>query len=117
MPGVNELDPLDHLIDQHKDSLETKAFIAAMEQAFQRRTHQIHNKKVVLILSAAVINSWNALSTIVWSIMQHLVELTLCDKLRMFCFQGLHLHRVLISAIDPRALVDLAKGALINQLA
>lgn len=35
----------------------------------------------------------------------------------MLSLQGLHLHGVLISAIDPRSLVDLSKGALIDQIA
>ena len=45
---VDVLDTGDHLVDEHKNSLEGEFAEGLVEERFQRRTHQIHHEHVVI---------------------------------------------------------------------
>lgn len=48
VPVMDVLDPGNHLVDQHKDSLEWKFSQSLIEQRFEGRSHQIHNQHIVI---------------------------------------------------------------------
>lgn len=48
VPIVNVLDPGNHLVDQHENSLEGKLPESALEQSFEARSHQVHHQHIVV---------------------------------------------------------------------
>lgn len=56
---VDVLDPLDHLVSQHQDSLETKPSVAQVEEVLQTMSKQVHDHGIVVTDRSIVYNTRN----------------------------------------------------------
>ena len=73
---VDVLNPLNHLISQHKHCFKAKLAIAFSEKLLERTTKRIHYHDISFLVSSEIVNLWDA-DTIV----EYLIYLLLIEQL------------------------------------
>mmetsp|Transcript_62157 Transcript_62157/g.115340 ORF Transcript_62157/g.115340 Transcript_62157/m.115340 type:complete len:205 (+) Transcript_62157:885-1499(+) len=104
--GMKILNPEQHLICEHQDSLEAELPVADVEQVLKGRTKQVHNKDIIVTMNVAEMHVGDA-----WDALQVLEELTLIHQLRMFALCALQFNRQLLACLNIDSEVNLAKRA------
>jgi hypothetical protein len=106
--GVHQFDTLEHLIGNHKDSLQGESTTALVELVLEGRAEEVHNHEVVGILGSKVVDLGES-----GSILQLTVDLVFVTQLRASGAMLFELDGDLL-AISADSEVNVSKGPSAN---
>ena len=78
-PGVQELDPRQHLVDEHEHSLEGELALAVVEEVFEAGAEEVEHHGIVVAFGAVPVDLGNA-----GTATQNFVEFGFVEELGMF---------------------------------